>query len=213
MSKLPIITIPDPVLRKKSAPIERVDDELLRLADDMLETMYDAPGIGLAAPQVGISRRLIVLDVSGDEQPKTPLVMFNPEIVKLGPEMRIYEEGCLSIPGLCVEIVRPKQVLLHGWDLDGNEIEDEWNIQKGTGSSGATAVYRGTKIIEAIALAAARTGGERHLRWAHGARVSLGQPSNRHADRLRRRSAWRRVRSDRDGGRVLHVLVQLQELA
>ena len=84
MAVLPIITIPDQVLRKKAAAVERVDAELLKLAEDMLTTMYDAPGIGLAAPQVGILRRLIVMDPSRDEEPKQPLIMVNPVIIERG---------------------------------------------------------------------------------------------------------------------------------
>ncbi len=110
MSKLPIITLPDPVLRQASAPIERVDADLLRLADDMLETMYAAPGIGLAAVQVGVPRRLIVLDVADTEQgeAREPLVLFNPRILTLGAETRVYEEGCLSLPDVRIDIERPK---------------------------------------------------------------------------------------------------------
>jgi peptide deformylase len=121
MSKLEIITIPDPVLRKVATPIERVDDELRRLADDMLETMYDAPGIGLAAPQVGVSRRLIVLDVSEKEGEKNPLVMINPEILQLADERRTYEEGCLSIPDVKVEIERPAAARVRFLDRVGKE--------------------------------------------------------------------------------------------
>lgn len=122
MSKLEIVNIPDPILRKSAAPIERVDESLRRLADDMLETMYAAPGIGLAAPQVGVSRRLIVLDVAdGDE--KRPMVLVNPEIVTLGPEPRIYEEGCLSIPDVKVEIERPSSVTVRYIDLAGERQE------------------------------------------------------------------------------------------
>ena len=98
MAKLPIITLPDPILRKLSTPVERVDDELRRLADDMLETMYAAPGVGLAAVQVGIPRRLVVIDVADEDEQPNPLVFINPEIVALGSEMRLHEEGCLSIP-------------------------------------------------------------------------------------------------------------------
>lgn len=123
MSILPIILIPDPVLRKTSAPVERVDDDLRRLAADMLETMYDAPGVGLAAPQVGVPRRLVVLDVSGEEDEKKPLVMFNPEIVKLGHDMRVYEEGCLSIPDVKVEIERPASLTVRYVDRDGRTQE------------------------------------------------------------------------------------------
>jgi peptide deformylase len=107
MATLPIVTIPDPVLRKQAAPVERVDAAILKLAQDMLATMYDAPGIGLAAPQVGILRRLIVMDPSRDEAPKQPLIMVNPVILELGSEMRTHEEGCLSIPDFTAEIERP----------------------------------------------------------------------------------------------------------
>ena len=98
MAIRPILTMPDPILRKKAKSVERMDDELRRLMDDMLATMYDAPGIGLAAPQIGISRRLIVMDPAKDEAPKTPVVMVNPEILERSRELRVHEEGCLSIP-------------------------------------------------------------------------------------------------------------------
>jgi peptide deformylase len=84
MAKLTIVTVPDPILRKAALPVERVDDTLRRLADDMLETMYAAPGVGLAAPQVGVSRRLVVLDVSAKEDERQPMVLINPKIVALG---------------------------------------------------------------------------------------------------------------------------------
>src|SRR5680860_1309798 len=92
MTIYPILTIPDPVLRQQAAPVERVDQQLRRLMDDMLATMYDAPGVGLAAPQIGISRRLIVMDASRDEDPRDPLVMVNPEILERSDELRIHEE-------------------------------------------------------------------------------------------------------------------------
>lgn len=119
MAKLSIITLPDPILRRKAAPVERVDDDLRRLAADMLDTMYEAPGVGLAAPQVGISRRLIVVDATRDEQPKNPIVLINPEIVSTGAERRLYEEGCLSIPEVLVEIERPATVVVRYTDRDG----------------------------------------------------------------------------------------------
>jgi len=119
MSKLDIITLPDPVLRQMCMPVERVDDALRRLADDMLEAMYEAPGIGLAAPQVGVSRRLIVLDVSEKDGEKNPIVMINPEIVRIGEERRSYEEGCLSIPDVKVEIERPASLMVRFLDRDG----------------------------------------------------------------------------------------------
>jgi peptide deformylase len=119
MSKLDIITLPDPILRQMCVPVERVDDALRRLADDMLEAMYEAPGIGLAAPQVGVSRRLIVLDVSEKDGEKNPIVMVNPEIVHFGDERRSYEEGCLSIPDVKVEIERPAGLTVRFLDRDG----------------------------------------------------------------------------------------------
>jgi peptide deformylase len=119
MSLLPIITLPDPLLRKTSAPIEKVDAELLKLADDMLETMYEAPGIGLAAIQVGVPKRLIVLDVSDDEDNPQPLTLFNPEILKLGEATRVHEEGCLSIPDFRLEIERPASLTLGYVDRQG----------------------------------------------------------------------------------------------
>ena len=119
MAKLEIIKLPDPVLRKVSAPIERIDEEVRKLADDMLETMYAAPGVGLAAVQVGVPRRLFVLDTAKDEEPDSPLVLINPEIVSLGAEMRVHEEGCLSIPDVRVEIERPSLVTVRFLDREG----------------------------------------------------------------------------------------------
>jgi peptide deformylase len=124
MSLLPIITIPDPLLRKVSAPVERVDADILRLADDMLETMYDAPGVGLAAVQVGVLRRLVVLDVADEEKEgKKPIVLINPEIVARGGDMRLHEEGCLSIPDYRLDIERPATVTLKYTDRDGKRQE------------------------------------------------------------------------------------------
>ena len=123
MAILPIITIPDPLLRKKAAPIERVDAALLKLAENMLATMYDAPGIGLAAPQVGVLRRLIVMDPSRDEEAKQPLVMVNPVILERGSEMRTHEEGCLSIPDVTAEIERPAMTRVGFIDREGKSQE------------------------------------------------------------------------------------------
>jgi peptide deformylase len=120
MSKLPIITLPDPLLREVSRPVERVDDELRRLIDDMFETMYAAPGVGLAAVQVGVPRRLLVLDVGGEnDEERRPISMINPEIVALGSQTRVYEEGCLSIPDVRLEIERPASVTVRFLDRDG----------------------------------------------------------------------------------------------
>ncbi len=123
MAILPILTLPDPILRKVSEPIERVDEELCQLMDDMLETMYAAPGVGLAAVQVGVPRRLVVLDVSKDEEQAGPLFMTNPEIVALGPETRLHEEGCLSIPEVLVEIERATSVTVRYLDRLGESTE------------------------------------------------------------------------------------------
>lgn len=127
MSIMPIITLPDPQLRKVSDPVERVDAELLKLADDMLETMYDAPGIGLAAVQVGILKRLIVLDVSDDEDKPQPMTLINPEILKLGDAMRVHEEGCLSIPDFRLDIERPATVVVGYLDREGKPQELQAN--------------------------------------------------------------------------------------
>jgi peptide deformylase len=117
----PLVILPDPVLRQLSAPVERVDDELRRLADDMLETMYDAPGIGLAAIQVGVARRLLVIDLAKDDQPKAPHVFVNPSIVASSDEPSVYEEGCLSIPDYYAEVERPAAVTVAYLDRDGKE--------------------------------------------------------------------------------------------
>lgn len=123
MSKLPIITIPDPVLRKISDPVETVDADVRRLMDDMLETMYAAPGIGLAAIQVGVPKRIVVIDTADEGEEKKPLVMANPELVALGPTTRLYEEGCLSIPDVRVEIERPETVTVRYIDRQGKQQE------------------------------------------------------------------------------------------
>lgn len=121
MAILPIVQLPDAVLRQFSTPVQQVDAAILKLADNMLETMYAAPGVGLAAIQVGVPKRLIVLDTAGDNEPKKPLVVINPEIVRLGPELRTYEEGCLSIPDVRVEIERPSTVIIRYVDREGRQ--------------------------------------------------------------------------------------------
>jgi peptide deformylase len=121
----PIITIPDPVLRRMADPIEQVDDDLRRLMDDMLATMYDAPGVGLAAPQIGVSRRLIVMDAARDDEPKAPIVMANPQILDRSEEMRVHEEGCLSIPEVTAEVERPAVTRVSFLDREGKPQEAE----------------------------------------------------------------------------------------
>lgn len=100
-----------------------IDAEALRLADDMLETMYDAPGVGLAAIQIGVPKRIVVLDVADEDDAPSPLTLFNPEIVTRGEEMRRHEEGCLSIPEVLVEIDRPSPVTVRYLDRSGNAQE------------------------------------------------------------------------------------------
>ncbi len=123
MALLQIITAPDPRLKKKAAPVAAVDDDVRRLMDDMLATMYDAPGIGLAAPQVGVSKRVLVIDISNDEDGPQPLLMANPEIVWVSDEDAIYEEGCLSVPEYFGEVERPAAVRVRYLDRE-NEIRE-----------------------------------------------------------------------------------------
>jgi peptide deformylase len=120
MTKLEILTLPDPVLRKVSAPVETVTDDTRRFMDRMLQTMYEAPGIGLAAIQVGEPRRIITIDVAREEEPKSPMFLVNPEIVwRSDDERSTYEEGCLSIPDYYAEVERPAKVRVRYVDYDG----------------------------------------------------------------------------------------------
>ena len=123
MSKKEIVIEPDPILRKKSVNLEKVDDELRGLLDDMLETMYSAPGIGLAAVQVGVLKRLIVIDISKEKDKKNPLFLINPEIISRSNKTSIYEEGCLSLPGHFAEIERPAECHVKYIDYSGKEKE------------------------------------------------------------------------------------------
>jgi len=107
MSILPIITAPDPRLKQIAAPVEKVDAEVRKLMADMLETMYAAPGIGLAAPQVGALKRVIVLDLAREDEEPQPLKMANPEIVWVSEEDAVYNEGCLSLPEHYADVARP----------------------------------------------------------------------------------------------------------
>ncbi|MBL3703754.1 peptide deformylase [Sulfitobacter sp. BDSS02] len=118
--KRDILIHPDPRLKKVCAPVDDMSDELRKLADDMLETMYDAPGIGLAAPQIGVLSRLIVLDCVKEEgEAPRPMVMFNPEVTASSEETSVYEEGCLSIPEQYAEVTRPAEVEVSWLDRDG----------------------------------------------------------------------------------------------
>jgi peptide deformylase len=121
MTIKPLIILPDPILRQASKPIETVNGEVKKLAADMLETMYDAPGIGLAAIQIGVPRRMLVLDVSKEGENKAPLVFINPEIVSSSDERSVYEEGCLSIPDYYAEVERPAKIKVRHLDAEGRE--------------------------------------------------------------------------------------------
>ena len=123
MSKRKIVIEPDPILRQKSENLEKVDDELRKLLDDMLETMYSAPGIGLAAVQVGILKRLVVIDISKEKEKKNPLFLINPEIISKSKSTSIHEEGCLSLPGQFAEIERPAECQIKYIDYDGKKKE------------------------------------------------------------------------------------------
>ena len=118
-----ILTEPDPFLRQKSKVVEKVDDDIRQLMDDMLETMYNAQGIGLAAIQVGVPKRIIVIDLSKEKEKKNPLYFVNPEIFWNSKEDATYEEGCLSVPGQFAEIDRPDKCHVKYLDYDGNKKE------------------------------------------------------------------------------------------
>lgn len=125
MALRPIITLPAPVLREVSTPVARVDDDVRALLSDMFETMYDAPGIGLAAVQVGITKRIITIDIAREGEDKKPMVFINPEIIWSSDELSLYEEGCLSIPQYYEEVERPAKVRVRYQDEKGESREME----------------------------------------------------------------------------------------
>ena len=125
MSIRPLIIIPDTKLRLISEPVKEITSEVRRLADDMLETMYDAPGVGLAAIQIGVPIRMVTMDVSKSEDEHQPMVLINPEIVWASEEKRVYEEGCLSIPEYYEEVERPDRVRFRYMNLQGEMIEQD----------------------------------------------------------------------------------------
>lgn len=124
--KRPILIHPDPRLKKLCDPVAAITAEMGKLAEDMLETMYDAPGVGLAAPQIGVTKRLIVLDCEKAPTPARPLVMFNPEITWASEDLSTYEEGCLSIPDQYAEVDRPAEVRVRWTALDGTTQEEQF---------------------------------------------------------------------------------------
>ena len=123
MAILPIIELPDPRLRLVSEPVGAVDAAVRKLMDDMLDTMYEAPGIGLAAIQVAVAKRVLVMDVAREDEPKQPLCLANPEIVWSSEDKTVYQEGCLSIPEYYEDVERPKQVRVRYLDRD-NKVQE-----------------------------------------------------------------------------------------
>jgi peptide deformylase len=122
MALLKIVHYPDPILDTPGEPVTKFDDELKRLVSDMFETMYDAPGVGLAAPQVGVSKRLFVMDCSGGKDPAQRIAMINPEVLRVEGEQN-GEEGCLSFPGIFFPVERSLRAVVRAHDVNGNEFE------------------------------------------------------------------------------------------
>ena len=125
MALRPILILPDPQLRLVSEPVVTIDGEIHRLIDDMFETMYDAPGIGLAAIQIGVPKRVVTVDVAKKDEPRAPQVFINPEIIGKSEEFSVYEEGCLSIPDIHEDVERPDRVRVRYLDRDGKQQEIE----------------------------------------------------------------------------------------
>jgi peptide deformylase len=125
MAKRPILILPDERLRAIAEPIEKIDDGIKALAKDMLDTMYDAPGIGLAATQIGEMKRIVVMDLGKEGEAPEPIVMINPEILKYSDDTVVTEEGCLSIPELYYDVERPAGVTVSYTNLDGQTVERE----------------------------------------------------------------------------------------
>lgn len=122
---LEIVKYPDPVLKKKSVPVDPVDREVRELIESMFETMYNAPGVGLAAPQVGISKRILIVDVGrleGETRKPDPRVLINP-VIKMREEKITWDEGCLSLPQLIVPVERSKKIVVEGLDRDGRPVK------------------------------------------------------------------------------------------
>jgi len=127
MSLRSILIHPDPRLKKVCAPIEGVDAGIRKLASDMIETMQDAPGIGLAAPQIGVLRRLIVMDCTPKDQVAAPMALINPAVVWTSDELNTYSEGCLSIPEQYEDVTRPARVKVSYTDVDGRQQQDDYD--------------------------------------------------------------------------------------
>ncbi|MCB2105913.1 MAG: peptide deformylase, partial [Rhodobacteraceae bacterium] len=127
MTIRPILIHPDPRLKKRCDPVTEITDEVRRAADDMLQTMYDAPGVGLAGPQVGLMSRIFVMDcVKEEDAPPRPMVLINPEITWTSEDLNVHEEGCLSIPEQYAEVTRPAEVRVRWLDLNGGVQEEQF---------------------------------------------------------------------------------------
>jgi peptide deformylase len=125
MTIRPLVILPDSKLRLVSEPVSSITDEIRALTEDMLETMYDAPGVGLAAIQVGVPKRIVTMDVSKSETERSPMVLINPEVLWASEEKRAYEEGCLSIPEYYEEVERPDRIRFRYMNLNGETIEQD----------------------------------------------------------------------------------------
>ncbi|SCZ09401.1 peptide deformylase [Microvirga guangxiensis] len=125
MSIRPLVILPDSKLRLISEPVKEITQEIRQLAEDMLETMYDAPGVGLAAIQIGVPIRMVTMDVSKTEDERQPMVLINPEVIWASEEKRVYEEGCLSIPEYYEEVERPDRVRFRYMNLQGETLEQD----------------------------------------------------------------------------------------
>jgi peptide deformylase len=125
MARLPIVIVPNPVLKARAKPVQAIDDITRRLLDDMLETMYDAPGIGLSANQVGVLQRVVVLDVARADEKPQPMKLINPEIVWRSEELSTYNEGCLSLPEQYADVTRPARIKFRYLDENGHRQEKE----------------------------------------------------------------------------------------
>jgi peptide deformylase len=121
----PILQLPDPILRKVSKPVEKIDDEIKKLIKDMFETMYDAPGVGLAAVQIGVAKRVVTIDATRGDDEKNPMVFINPEVISASDEKDVKEEGCLSIAEFYEEVERPSEVKVRYMDEKGKTKEIE----------------------------------------------------------------------------------------
>lgn len=174
MAPYEIRFIGDPVLKQPAAEVTDIDDKLVRLADDMLATMYDAPGLGLAAPQVGVQKRMFVYDLHDDQGPR---VVVNPRLEESRGEWT-YEEGCLSVPGLSWEIVRPNEVHIVGLDLDGNDISIEASELEGRVFQHELDHLDGILLVERLEADVARDA-RRAVRELMLAREAVASPANR----------------------------------